>query len=104
MSITIKTKYYMQLVASLKKEITTNKIKLWELDEDGHITLTSDKYYKKAWFNPELDSKSGEVTFRFIKPKNAKENQILYGDYHMHLLKMLLVKYYKRYNFEAINS
>ncbi len=96
MSITIKIKQPERLFYALKKEVQTGKIKSWELDEDGHLTLIPDKYYKKAWFHPIVDSIKEEITFKYIRVKNSKENKVLYADYHSNLLHVLIVKYFKR--------
>ncbi len=101
MSVTIKMKNPEQLVEALMTEIKNKKIKLWEIDEDGHLTHTPNKFYKKAWFSPEVNNITGEVNFKYIRPKNSKDNKSLYGTYHGRFLKMILSNYYKKFDLES---
>lgn len=102
MSVTIKMKHPEQLFPALENGIKSKKIKMWEIDEDGHITHTPNKYYKKAWFNAEVDPENQQVVFKFIKQKNAKEDKTLYANYHGRLLKMLMANFYKK--FEIVST
>jgi len=101
MSVTIKMKNPEQLLEALQTEIKNKKIKLWEIDEDGHLTHTPNKYYKKAWFSPEVNKITGEVNFKYIRPKNSKDSKSFYGMYHGRLIKMLLSNFYKKFELES---
>ena len=102
MSVTIKMKNPDQLFPALQMGIKIKKIKSWEIDEDGHITHTPNRYYKKAWFSAIVDPEKEEITFKYIKQKNAKDDKALYASYHGRLLKMLMSHFYKK--FEIVST
>jgi hypothetical protein len=101
MSVIVKLKNPELLMDAIQNDIRQKKIKLWEIDDDGHLTHTPNKYYKKAWFSGEVNKITGEVTFKYIKPKNSKDNKSLYGMYHGRFIKMLLSNFYKKFEMES---
>ena len=101
MAIIITMKNPDQLFSALEKGIKSKKIKSWEIDEDGHITHTPNKFYKKAWFSANIDMDNREITFKYIRQKNAKEDKGLYGVYHGRLLKMIMYNFYKKYELQS---
>lgn len=102
MCVKIKMKHPEQLFPAIENGIKIKKIKSWEIDEDGHITHTPNKFYKKAWFSASVDQNNNEVVFKYIRQKNAKEDKALYGMYHGRLLKMIMSNFYKK--FEVLST
>ena len=88
MAVIVKTNNPESLLASIKKEINSNTIDTWSVDNDGDFTHTPEQWINKAWFTPRIYA--GELRFGILSPKDVKITTFIYGVYHGRFIEMLL--------------
>jgi hypothetical protein len=88
MAITVFTSKPRVLLANVKAQIASKKIRTWSVDEVSDFTHTPPQWLKKAWLRPKV--LTDKLVFTILPPKNTKMSSEIYAIYHGRFIEMLL--------------
>ena len=90
MALIVRTNNPDELLKKIKKEIQSENIDTWLIDEDGDFTHTPEQWNCKAWMHKSHDSEENKLIFGIVGNKYVKMTKSLYAVYHGRFSEMLL--------------
>lgn len=91
MAIQISTENPQGLLDEIRAGIRTGRVRNWEIDDDGDITLTEGSHYRRGWLHPTVTS--GKLIFGLVGTSNSSVSVETYAEYHSRMSALLLLNF-----------